>query len=635
MGRDTESPLRIRIEYDGSHQEGSLSVEDGAQNALWDRIRQTAASLTDECRFSANRVVLPWHCVLDLVREYAPSQRRMGFSFAPTLAAKPEIDRFIAERKAAIAAKREVGPVQDEGELATQLRQLGFRKRELRPFQMRDLQRLLALSHGANFSVPGAGKTTVTLALHLLWTAGDYRLIVVAPKNAFGAWRDVIDECISDDAPAWVQEPFTVLTGGDQQIAAQLETGRTRFLVSYDQMINIAGRFRNYMSRNPTHLVLDESHRMKGGFSVQRGAVLLSASSLPARRDILSGTPMPQGPNDLASQMDFLWPGVGLGRNIGDGSSPRAVIGNLYVRTTKVDLGLPPVIRHFRHVRMSDGQAALYGVIREEVLREVSSLRAGSGIDIARARKSVMRLLQLSTNPTLALRAIVESTQDIGSGIVRRVLEEGPSPKMCEVRDLVRRLAREGKKTVVWTIFTDTIQQMETMLSDQNPVTIYGAVPSGDQSDSETREGRLRRFHEDPSCMTLIANPAAAGEGISLHRVCHTAIYMDRSYNSTHYLQSIDRIHRLGMGSDIETNIYIFQTTAPKGLGCIDHSVSRRLATKLRNLERLLEDEDLHRIALDEENADDPVDYDVNVEDISDLIAELDEGVEYDESEMV
>src|SRR5690606_33302230 len=38
--------------------------------------------------------------------------------------------------------------------------------RELRPFQWRDLGRLLALPHGANFSVPGAGKTAVAYATY-------------------------------------------------------------------------------------------------------------------------------------------------------------------------------------------------------------------------------------------------------------------------------------------------------------------------------------------------------------------------------------------------------------------------------------------------------------------------------------
>jgi hypothetical protein len=58
-------------------------------------------------------------------------------------------------------------------------------------------------------------------------------------------------------------------------------------------------------------------------------------------------------------------------------------------------------------------------------------------------------------------------------------------------------------------------------------------------------------------------------------------------------------------------------------LGSIDLSVSRRLATKLRNLQLLLEDPDLHQLALDEENADDPVDYDVQMQDLVDLVEEL------------
>lgn len=125
----------------------------------------------------------------------------------------------------------------------------------------------------------------------------------------------------------------------------------------------------------------------------------------------------------------------------------------------------------------------------------------------------------------------------------------------------------------------------------------------------------------------MIANPAAAGEGISLHKACHDAIYLDRSYNTTHYLQSIDRIHRLGLPPGTETNIYIFQTVTPGVAGSIDYSVNRRLARKLRNLQQLLDDPDLHEIALDEENAIDPSNYGIELDDLVDLVAEL-EGKE-------
>ncbi|MEQ1811071.1 MAG: hypothetical protein ABL889_14155 [Terricaulis sp.] len=133
----------------------------------------------------------------------------------------------------------------------------------------------------------------------------------------------------------------------------------------------------------------------------------------------------------------------------------------------------------------------------------------------------------------------------------------------------------------------------------------------------------MRRFHVDPSCQVLIANPAAAGEGISLHTVCHNAIYADRSYVSTHYLQSIDRIHRLGLLPGTETNIFVYRSKAPPEVGSIDLSVSRRLTEKIRNMQQLLDDPDLHKLALDEEEADDPIDYDITPDDLIDLIQEL------------
>jgi SNF2 family DNA or RNA helicase len=337
---------------------------------------------------------------------------------------------------------------------------------------------------------------------------------------------------------------------------------------------------------------------------------------------------MPQGASDLAAQLGFLWPGLGLDIQIQKGGPPREVLGHLYVRTTKKELGIPPAKRHYHQVEMADGQKALYGVVRNEALRQLRNAvtrnnSEGRDLDLVRARRSVMRLLQLSINPVLALQGITESVVGLDSGIVDQVLLEGPSLKMRAVEGHARQLANMGRKVVVWTIFTDTLHEFERLLADVNPVTLYGAVPNGDENDPLTREGRLKRFHQDRSCMVLVANPAAAGEGISLHTVCHDAIYADRSYVSTHYLQSVDRIHRLGLPTGIETNVHIYQTKAPVGLGSIDYSVSRRLAQKLRALQQLLDDPDLHEIALDEENADDPIDFDVRLEDLMDLIEEL------------
>lgn len=72
-------------------------------------------------------------------------------------------------------------------------------RRQLRPFQLRDLERLRTLKHGANFSVPGAGKTTVTYAVHAqARNAGLVtKLLVVAPSSAFSAWEEDAEEVLN------------------------------------------------------------------------------------------------------------------------------------------------------------------------------------------------------------------------------------------------------------------------------------------------------------------------------------------------------------------------------------------------------------------------------------------------------
>jgi SNF2 family DNA or RNA helicase len=624
----TDAPLQITIKYDPVRLTGRFERQGGSSSSAWDRLRSRAIFDETQAALTDSTIEISWPRVLGILRDFGSraQQQLLGFRFVPIGEAADRIRQFSEEVRRVRASRNSPTVQLVPEELEDRLREKGFTRRRLKSFQLRDLARLVSLPHGANFSVPGAGKTTVTLALHLLTEQPGQHLLVIGPKSAFLAWQQAVVDCIDPTASPKDAEPFVVLDGGIQEIDMALRSGRNRFLMSYDLMIRQTDLLAGYLARQPVHLVLDEAHRMKAGLGSQRGAFLINAATLPIRRDILTGTPMPQGPGDLAAQLAFLWPGLGLELQVNRGTPPREVLGQLYVRTTKRELEIPPAKRHFRQIEMSPGQQALYGIVRSESLRQLTrAIRAQgrSDEDFIRARRSVMRLLQLSTNPLLALQGMAGEVIGLSSGIIDQVLAEGQSLKMRAVEAHVRELAAAGRKTVVWTIFTDTLHELERMLADLNPVTLYGGVPSGEDTDIGTREGRLKRFHTDPACQVLIANPAAAGEGISLHTVCHDAIYVDRSYVSTHYLQSIDRIHRLGLPPNIETNIFIYQTKAPIGLGSIDYSVSRRLATKIRGLQQLLDDPDLHELALDEENADDPIDYDVDLQDLVDLVAEL------------
>lgn len=623
------------INYNKNNVTGTFSGDSTITSSIIDRLKLRAIELKMDSVVGSFSIEVSWPDALTLIREFGTKafQTSLGFKFIPQGEAADRIREFSDGFRRARASRGTLQKQITQDDIRARLTKAGFTRRTLKDFQLRDLEHLLALQNGANFSVPGAGKTTVTFALHILTRSPGSHILIISPKSAFPAWRAVVDECMEPGSPDNGDEQFRVLdTRSD--IDRELRSGGTRFLISYDLAVRQQSLLKGYLARNPVHLVLDESHRMKAGFASQRGSFLLSAATLPVRRDILSGTPMPQEANDLASQLGFLWPGHGYDLSIERGQEPRDVLGNLYVRTTKTELGLPPAERHFYDVEMAPGQLALYSVVRNEALRQftktVSAGRAGQ--EFMKARKSVMRLLQLSVNPSLAINGM-SNDGNLSSGIVDQVLDEGTSPKILAVADHARRLAESGYKTVIWTIFTDTIRELVTTLADLNPVYIHGGVQTGEATDPDTREGRLARFHNDPHCFVLVANPAAAGEGISLHTVCHNAIYADRSYVSTHYLQSIDRIHRLGLPPDQETHIHIYRTRAPAQIGSIDLSVSRRLAQKIRGLEQTLGDPDLHTLAYDEENADDPVDYSVELQDLVDLIAELEGKADIDSEE--
>ena len=71
------------------------------------------------------------------------------------------------------------------------------------------------------------------------------------------------------------------------------------------------------------------------------------------------------------------------------------------------------------------------------------------------------------------------------------------------------------------------------------------------------------------------------------------------------------------------THVRVLESVAPHGMGSIDYSVRRRLVEKLRVMSTVLNDADLHELMLEEDEAEAPVDWDVSVDDILDVIREL------------
>ena len=504
------------------------------------------------------------------------------------------------------------------------LKKLGFSKIKLTKFQKRDLKTLLKLANGANFSVQGSGKTAVTLATHLILRNNKKTkvnsLLVVAPKNAFLGWEDGFDDCL-DDSCELKQEGLTELTGTYNSIKKKLNSKSKNFIINYEKLISMGNLIANFVGKNRVHFVLDESHKIKSEGAQRSQSVLSLAYRVPfIRKDILTGTPAPNKLEDINTQFQFLYPG------------PEYNGSRFWVRTTKQELGLPEPKIKLINVDMSKPQIALYTKVLNPLL---ASLKNNPSINYSNAKKirsSIIKLIQISSNPVLVTRRQEEEGDIIlGENIdfnIHRALvkeeQEGGSAKIRFACNEARRLAKEGKKTLIWSYFRWNIEYLgKYLLKDLNAEYIHGGVQMGDNDEElESRKYKIKKFKDkDSDCMVLVANYASCAEGISLHHVCHNAIYIDRSFQADQYLQSVDRICRLG--NNDEKNIMILQNKIPNTLKNIDLAVNHSLQKKIDDMGRFLNDSDLTQMSLKESEGLDPIDENITDSDLRSIIDEF------------
>ena len=517
----------------------------------------------------------------------------------------------------------------DQAKLGALLQRSRF-ARALKDFQVRDLSRLAALYHGANFSVPGAGKTCVAYAVYEASRVSDRvdRLLVVAPLSAFDSWLEEASRCM-EPVPR-----IHRLTDG--RAPADTEV----LLINYQRLASRFERVAEWVSEGRAMVILDEAHRMKRGRSGEWGTACLNLSHLAVRRDVLTGTPAPQHPRDFLALMEFLWPHQSTYivpdataanpddmamHNISVRLSP------LFVRTKKKELGLDEPHYMVQPVEMGPVQARIYSALRTK-LRYAAVATEAERADLARLSEVVMYLLEAATNPALLSSAIAVGAPQaptawpslpspldptFAEDILSYPAHEVPS-KFKAVASLVADNASRGRKTLVWSNFIGNLQILSTeVLRPHAPAVIYGAIPSsGDEEGGlVTRETELRRFREDDDCMVLLANPAAMAEGVSLHETCHDAVYIDRTYNAGQYLQSLDRIHRLGLPLGTETRITLLIAE-----NSIDESVDQRVGDKARRLAVMLNDPDLVTMSLPDEESHGQW---IDLEDVESLLAHL------------
>jgi SNF2 family DNA or RNA helicase len=205
----------------------------------------------------------------------------------------------------------------------------------------------------------------------------------------------------------------------------------------------------------------------------------------------------------------------------------------------------------------------------------------------------LVRILQMESNPKLLLQALnlsdfaylLDDSSDIAeidyvdySDEVKALIEScGKATKFNQCVELAVSLAEQKKPVIIWCMFVNSIEQLARALDKLGICTrcIYGEVPLEDRQQilDEFRSGQIQ---------VLLTNPHTLAESVSLHSICHDAIYFEYSYNLVHLLQSKDRIHRLGLPDDQYTQYYYHQLSyqTEDGSWSLDEAVYNRLKEK-------------------------------------------------------
>lgn len=506
--------------------------------------------------------------------------------------------------------------------------------RKLREHQLKSAYHFYSLRNGANFSVPGSGKTSTILAVYeKLYREGICNLLfIVGPPSCFQPWQNEFIETLGRKAET------RILSGGNKKYRKR-EYERPQgsiselYLSTFHTALNDTKDIVHFLSQSGVNafLVIDEAHYIKqqGG---SWASSLLEIGRYAICRGVLTGTPIPKSYKDLFNLFDFLWEGNSL-LTVEDKSRIEAwekrknttaikklleqKISPLFYRVRKKDLGLKPAQFHEPIViPMNTTERLIYDSVSTKILDLSERDYAKNEEILSRLwRGRMIRLRQSVSYPGLLASSIEESSEKLidNDGLRYKIGNykklEIPG-KLKALTDLVMKIRERDRKILIWSNFVGTLEMIRDHFREMgfHAELIYGKTPIRKDDtiiigEEKTREDIRDEFLDMQSNLDiLIANPAACAESISLHKTCFHAIYYDLSYNCSQYLQSLDRIHRVG-GSELhEANYYFLQYE-----NSIDQDIKQNLELKAKKMYEIIEqDYAIYDLNL-EENEDDDI----------------------------
>jgi SNF2 family DNA or RNA helicase len=454
--------------------------------------------------------------------------------------------------------------------------------------QVECIARAKDLDYFALLMDPGVGKSATVINIlrdKFLKHGAILPTIILTPPVVIPNWKREI--------MMWSKvksENILLLTGTGKERFEKLKqaTPNTIVVTNYEalNMPDVFEEMLFFMSRGPSCLILDESHRCKD-ISSKRTKRAIELSAKANYRYLLTGTPILNSLMDIFSQFLILDQGERFGRNffsfraryfedknrfmpakshfpnwapIQDADVKiKALIEPVSMHVEKSTcLTLPPFVRKVIEVPMSKEQAKMYEDMRKDLIATIST---GQGDRHSIAELAITKALRLQQIVSGHLK--VEGVEALDERVIK--IKDNPRKKALKevLEDLV-----PYHKVIVWSVFKDNYTDIKDVCTelDVEFTELHGEV--------KDRQPAIDRFNTDPRCRVLVGHPGSGGIGVSLIAASYM-VYYSRSFSLEFDVQSEARAYR--GGSEIHQSITRIDLVTP---GTIDEMVMKALANK-------------------------------------------------------
>ena len=546
--------------------------------------------------------------IIDSFKEYSKLEREKGNT--TFVYVENHLKEYIRKKDYKINERCELGKcIKEENRIENEIIKSSFdefckilddnMERKLKTKQLWNAFHIVKMKKSANFSVPGAGKTTIVYGAYAYLNKKKLvdKLIVIGPKSSFASWKNEFVLNFGNKKELKVCDIQSVSKNEFIENAVNANL----ILINYEALPSWYSEIK-YILKDSSMLVFDEVHKIKGIDKI-RAKIAIDISQKSNYKIVLSGTPIPNGYEDIYNMLNILYMDE---YNDFFGFTPKELkncrnsredvindkIYPFFCRTTKRELNVPEAEPdNIIYSQTTDDEKMLFKVLKQKYKSNPFTY--------------YIRMMQAMTNPKLLLSDLdnsevnslfiddsdesyfeqditIENVEDksklTDEYIISLINKINNTDKFKKGLGCIEDLVKQGKKVLVWGIFTNTLYKIREELISNN----YNAeVICGNVIDLKEREYIIDKFRNG-KIDVLIANPNTLAESVSLHSICHDAVYMEYSFNYTHMAQSRDRINRLGLKDEDYTRYYYLISGPYNENDSVDLIIYNRLQEKQR-----------------------------------------------------